>query len=139
MQLRKDIEENCHVALRELVMEHVFVGCIDVNRALVQHNTKLYMCNTKILMQELFYQFILYNFQNFGTIEFSKPLSLKELFLIALDLPDIGWTPEEGDKNELVDTALQILRNKAALLSDYFSFKIDSDDNLVGIPLLLGK
>lgn len=139
MQLRKDIEENCHVALRELVMEHVFVGCVDVHRALVQHNTKLYMCNTKGLMQELFYQLILYHFQNFETIEFSKPLPLKELVLIALDLPDVGWTPEEGDKNELADTAVQILRNKAPLLSDYFSFKIDSNNNLVGIPLLLGK
>lgn len=138
LRLRKKIEEAVHSNLRELLSEHVFVGCVDVNRSLIQHETKLYLCNTRKLLQELFYQLIMYDFQNFGTITFLKPLPMKELVLIALDLQDVGWTPEDGDKNELSDAAVQILIEKAAMLQDYFSVKIDSDGNLLSIPLLIG-
>lgn len=67
LQLRKDVEENCHRTLRETFAQHVFVGPINPKQALVQYNTQLLLCNTKVILEELFYQLILYNFQNFDS------------------------------------------------------------------------
>ncbi|XP_025830959.1 DNA mismatch repair protein Mlh1-like [Agrilus planipennis] len=139
LELRKKIEGNCHPAMRELFNQHVFVGCIDPSQALIQHGTKLYMCNTQQIMEELFYQFVMYNFQNFGIISFSDPLSVKKLALEALKLPETGWTPEDGDKNELAEKVTEILTEKGEMLKEYFTLEIDENGDLKTLPLLLDK
>lgn len=90
-------------------------------------------------MQELFYQFILYNFQNFGIIKFSHPLSIKKLALTGLDLPEVGWTPADGDKEHLAQNVAEILTDKGEMLKEYFSVDIDKEGNLNALPLILGK
>ncbi|KAF2885086.1 hypothetical protein ILUMI_21089 [Ignelater luminosus] len=137
LELRQEVEKSCHMSLRELFAQHVFVGCVDSTQALVQHSTKLYLCNTQKIMQELFYQFIVYNFQNFNVINLSDPLSIKELALIALDLPETGWTEEDGDKEELAKKVTEILTEKGVMLHEYFSLGIDEYGTLKSLPLLL--
>ncbi|KAK4878024.1 hypothetical protein RN001_010530 [Aquatica leii] len=137
LELRKEIESSLHRTLRELVSQHVFVGCVTASQALVQHGTKLYLCKTNQIMQELFYQFILYNFQNFEVIRLSEALSLKELARLALDLSEAGWTEEDGDKDELAGKVQEILTEKGAMLIEYFSIEIDEYGYLKSLPLLL--
>lgn len=138
LELRQEMENKTHSILRELFSQHVFVGCIDTTRALLQHSTKLYLCNTKKIMEELFYQILLYNFGNFGKIKFSKPLSILQLALTALDLPETEWTPEDGDKKELAERVVEILTEKREMLDEYFSIEIDEDSCICSIPHLLG-
>lgn len=45
-QLRLDIENRCSANLREILANLIFIGCIDVFRSLIQHSTKLYLCDT---------------------------------------------------------------------------------------------
>lgn len=138
LQLRKELEDNCHTGMRELFSQHVFVGCISPTQALLQHSTKLYLCNTQSILEELFYQILLYNFQNFGIIKFSNSLPLFELIKMALELPETGWTEEDGNKEELAQKATEILTEKGEMLKEYFSMDIDENGCLLSIPLLLG-
>lgn len=138
LELRKDIEDNCHMSLRQLFSQHVFVGCINPTYALIQYSTKLYICNTLKIMQELFYQFVMYNFENHDFIALTNPLNLRSLARIALDLPETGWTPDDGDKEELAEKIVEILLEKRDMLSEYFSLEIDADAKLKSLPLLIG-
>lgn len=89
-------------------------------------------------MKELFYQFLMYNFENHDSIKFSKPLSMLRLAQLALDLPETGWTPEDGDKNELAEKIVEILVEKREMLLEYFLLEIDDSGMLLSLPLLLG-
>lgn len=137
--LFKEIEENCHNGLKELFQEHTFVGCVNQKYALVQHQTKLYLTNVKRLSEEYFYQLMIRDFGNFGVLRFSTPASIKELALIALDSEESGWTEMDGDKSDLAQYIVDFLQTKAEMLDDYFSFEVDKDGNLCGLPLLLEK
>ncbi|KAJ8984034.1 hypothetical protein NQ317_012258 [Molorchus minor] len=137
LELRKQIEDNCNRVLRETFAQHVFVGSVNPSQALIQHSTKLFLCNTQTILTELFYQFILYNFQNFDCYKFSDKIPIYELAMICLELPDTGWTPEDGEKSALAKRITEILVDKGPMLLDYFSIEIDEQGNLCSIPILL--
>ncbi|CAH2010901.1 unnamed protein product [Acanthoscelides obtectus] len=137
IELRKDIEDNCHKGLRETFAQHVYVGAISPSQALIQYSTKLFLCDTRKILAEMFYQYILYNFQNFDTYIFNNKISIYELALMCLDMPESGWTPEDGDKDELARKVSDILVDKSEMLKDYFSLGIDADGNLYSIPVLI--
>lgn len=48
--LRMEVEDKCSTNLREILANLVFVGCIDATKALIQHSTKLYLCDSTKLM-----------------------------------------------------------------------------------------
>ncbi|CAH2235702.1 jg7381 [Pararge aegeria aegeria] len=45
-QLRLSIENKCNMNLREILANLIFIACIDCHRSLIQHSTKLYLCDT---------------------------------------------------------------------------------------------
>ncbi|KAK9506614.1 hypothetical protein O3M35_008513 [Rhynocoris fuscipes] len=47
MLCESDIESSSSAHLRELITNMTFVGCVDEDKTLVQHGTKLYMFNSK--------------------------------------------------------------------------------------------
>lgn len=49
LQLRKEVEDECHEGLRNILANLTFVGCIDQNSALIQSGVNLYICNTRKL------------------------------------------------------------------------------------------
>jgi DNA mismatch repair protein MLH1 len=46
LELRRDVEDVTHVGLRALLKDSTFVGCLSPKQALIQHETKLFLCNT---------------------------------------------------------------------------------------------
>lgn len=58
--------------------------------------------------------------------------------MLALDLPETGWTQEDGEKSVLAQKATEILTEKGEMLKDYFAMDIDENGSLQTIPLLLG-
>lgn len=58
--------------------------------------------------------------------------------MIALDMPETGWTSDDGEKTDLAKRVTEILKEKGPMLHDYFSLIIDDDGNLCSIPILLG-
>lgn len=49
LKLRKEVEDECHEGLRNILANLTFVGCIDQTSALIQSGVNLYICNTKKL------------------------------------------------------------------------------------------
>ncbi|XP_006188413.1 DNA mismatch repair protein Mlh1 isoform X2 [Camelus ferus] len=137
LSLQEEINQQGHEALREMLRDHSFVGCVNPQWALAQHQTKLYLLNTTRLSEELFYQILIYDFANFGVLRFSEPASLFDLAMLALDSPESGWTEEDGPKEGLAEYIVEFLKKKAEMLADYFSLEIDEEGNLIGLPLLI--
>ncbi|XP_075219460.1 DNA mismatch repair ATPase Mlh1 isoform X2 [Lycorma delicatula] len=137
LSLRKEIEEDEHLGLREIFGSMTFVGNVDKSKSLIQHEMNLYICNTKKLAEEMFYQIMLYEFGNFGELKFVNPLPLQQLCKIALDSPGLNLSEEDSNKEEYSLLVSDLLKSKSAMLEDYFSMKIDQDGNLSAIPLLL--
>uniref|UniRef100_A0A8C0YK42 DNA mismatch repair protein MLH1 n=2 Tax=Cyprinus carpio TaxID=7962 RepID=A0A8C0YK42_CYPCA len=123
--------------LQDLLQNHSFVGSVNPQWTLVQHQTKLYLFNTTKLSQELFYQILIYDFGNFGVLRLSNPAPLYDLAMLALDLEESGWTEEDGPKEGLAQYIVDFLKQKAVMLEEYFSLEIDEEGNLTGLPMLL--
>lgn len=49
LKLRKEVEDECHEGLRNILTNLTFVGCIDQTSALIQSGMNLYICNTRKL------------------------------------------------------------------------------------------
>ncbi|XP_008588116.1 PREDICTED: DNA mismatch repair protein Mlh1 isoform X2 [Galeopterus variegatus] len=137
LSLQEEINEQGHETLREMLHNHSFVGCVNPQWALAQHQTKLYLVNTTKLSEELFYQILIYDFANFGVLRLSEPAPLFDLAMLALDSPESGWTEEDGPKEGLAEYIVEFLKKKAEMLADYFSLEIDEKGNLIGLPLLI--
>ncbi|KAI5772060.1 MLH1 [Gulo gulo luscus] len=137
LSLQEEINARGHETLREMLQNHSFVGCVNPQWALAQHQTKLYLLNTTKLSEELFYQILIYDFANFGVLRLSEPAPLFDLAMLALDSPESGWTVEDGPKEGLAEYIVEFLKKKAEMLTDYFSLEIDEEGNLTGLPLLI--
>ncbi|XP_071041706.1 DNA mismatch repair protein Mlh1 isoform X2 [Parasteatoda tepidariorum] len=125
LELREEIEKNCHAGLHEILQNLTFVGCVDQKYALFQHNTKLYLANTHEISKELFYQIMLKDFGNFGALRLSNPAPISELAMLALDNEENGWTVADGPKEDLAKYVVNLLKSKAPMLDEYFSIEID--------------
>lgn len=137
LSLREEISSRNHTGLQDMLQNHVFIGCVNPQWALVQYQTKLYLINSTKLSQELFYQILTFDFGNFGVLRLSNPAPLYELAMMALDSPESGWTEDDGPKEGLAEYIVDFLRTKSEMLQDYFSIGIDENRNLTGLPLLL--
>ncbi|XP_022168581.1 DNA mismatch repair protein Mlh1 [Myzus persicae] len=138
LSLRKEIENRCSETLQTIFQNHKYVGAASPTWSLFQHDTNLYICNSNNVLQEMFYQIMMYEFGNFGVIQFSNALSIYELIMIALELSESGYQgSEDKPKEELARDATEILTSRASMLNDYFSIEIDTDANILSIPLLL--
>ena len=76
--LHQAIDEECGTDLLNIVRNFVYVGTIDGQSSLIQHDTQLYLVHTRHLSQELFDQLYIYHFGNMGTIRLEpQPLFLE--------------------------------------------------------------
>ncbi|XP_011184409.2 DNA mismatch repair protein Mlh1 [Zeugodacus cucurbitae] len=136
-QMQGNVERRLNVVLRKILKDLVFVGTVDQTYALFQHETKLYLCNTSKFCEELFYQRLIFEFQNLPHIKLENPLAIKELVRIALECEEAGWSPEDGDKMELAESASKILIEKAPIMREYFSLRINEEGQLETLPAIL--
>jgi DNA mismatch repair protein MLH1 len=141
-ELKNAVEAKSSQTLRRMLADFSFVGCLDRELALVQHQTGLHILNTRILSRELFYQLALFNFGNFGYFKLAEPVSIFEFAKMALDDPNTEWSPEDGPKEKLARRCAKFLLSKSEMLYDYFSMKIvqDSASNeiyLESLPMLI--
>lgn len=89
------------------------------------------------LSEELFYQMLLYDFENFNKIQFETPLSIKELAVLALKNEESGWCEQDGSIEELAENVCEILIQKAPILKEYYSFSISDDGLIESLPMIL--
>ncbi|XP_055959466.1 DNA mismatch repair protein Mlh1 [Patella vulgata] len=135
--LIEKMEEKNNKSLKDLIQNHTFVGCVNEEHALVQHQTKLYLINTTKLSKELFYQLVLQDFGNFGILRLSETAPIYDLAMMALDSEESGWTETDGPKEGLAKYIVDFLQTKSEMLEEYFSIEIDKEGNLLTLPMLL--
>lgn len=88
--------------------------------------------------EELFYQKLLYEFENFSEIRFAEALSLKDLAVLALNNKESGWCEQDGTIDELAENVRDALVQKADMLKEYYRLSISENGCLESLPLILG-
>ena len=140
LEIRGAIVDNCSPECRDLLANHTFVGCVDRELALLQHDTKLFLVNTTRLTNLLFRQIIFSQFGDLPVLRLCPPPRVWDLAMLAVEDPESGWKPEDGEKGELVDQVVNVLEGHKEMLADYFSLEMEDIEgslHLTGIPLLL--
>lgn len=135
-ELLAEVEKNCNAYFRDQMRNLKFVGNVNRSKSLIQCENILYLCDTKKLGWELFYQLTLKYFENFDVIEFQKPLNISELSLIGFDLKECSYTPEDGTKEELSKQVEKILSAQREMLKEYFSITI-TEKGLETLPIII--
>jgi len=120
------------------VKNSVFVGIFDHDRALIQHDTRLYAINLKAYLKEQFYQFYLFDFGNFPPIEILPPGN-KIRFLIDTYLEDIRKHEPETYKTLIFKETQSIiakLLTHADMFEDYLTLKLTKDE-VITLPCIM--
>ncbi|ORZ06926.1 mutL-like protein 1, colon cancer, nonpolyposis type 2 [Absidia repens] len=141
LNLRKNVKKTEHIGMTDLLSNHTFVGCVDDTLALIQHQTSLYLVNYAVISEELFYQVILAEFNNFGLIELTTPIFMKECIRIALDTEEVhdSLPAQLQSKEKVAETIVDKLVEFAPMLKDYFSITVTPDGQLTTLPMLLRR
>lgn len=123
---------------QEILNNFSYVGAIDKNRILIQHNTSLYLCFAPTIIEALVYQFLLERFGQFPCYEIKdSDLDIPRLVDFALNLESVKYDQyKNGSRTKIIAFVNNVLNQQAGLLDEYFSFGI-SDDKILRIPLLL--
>lgn len=111
-ELKSSVEKRTSKEILKILQDMSFVGCMERELALVQHQTSLYLLNTSLLSQELFYQICLFGLGNFGYFKLEHPLLLYDLFLTAMYNPDAEWTPDDGPREVLAKKCAKFLNSR---------------------------
>lgn len=140
-ELRQKVRDEIHHELTEIIASHTFVGVVDEGRRLaaIQGGVKLYLIDYGHTCFEYFYQLGLTDFGNFGVINFSPPLDLREILKIGAEVEKeaMGASDEEFNVDLIVAKVADRLIERREMLQEYFSLEITPTGELVSIPLLV--
>ncbi|KAH8547540.1 DNA mismatch repair protein Mlh1 [Umbelopsis sp. PMI_123] len=139
LELRKEVKKNEHKGLSDVFADHTFVGVVDDTLALIQRQTKLYLVNYSVISEELFYQLVLREFSNFGYINMSSSIPIKDFIMVALDEEEAqnGWPDNMKPKDEIAQSITNLLIERAEMLHEYFSIRVSENGELLSIPMLI--
>ncbi|XP_027092632.2 DNA mismatch repair protein MLH1-like isoform X1 [Coffea arabica] len=135
------IDSNYHSGLLDTIRNCTYIGMADEVFALIQHNTHLYLANVVNLSKELMYQQVLRRFAHFNAIQLSDPAPLADLLMLALKEEDLDAEGEENYdlKEKIAEMNIQLLKQKAEMLQEYFGIHIDTNGNLSRLPVILDQ
>lgn len=135
--LLEHVERKSSNDVADIFREHSFVGCVDDQYALIQYKTRLLILDMLVCSFHFFYEFILRSFGRFEKILINPGLSIHELALMSLDLPESQWTEQDGSKEEIARFLSDLLVSKREMLEEYFSIEISESGELLSLPYLL--
>lgn len=138
-ELRASVRDEMHHELTEIFATHTFVGIVDDHRRLaaIQSGVKLYLVDYGRACLEYFYQLGLTDFGNFGVIQFTPPLDLREVLGIAAEQEKRASDDDDFDADGIVDMVADQLIERREMLLEYFSLEISPAGELLSIPLLV--
>ncbi|KAI9322625.1 DNA mismatch repair protein Mlh1 [Dichotomocladium elegans] len=138
-KLRKAVKRSENQAMTNILRNHTFVGCVDDTLALIQHDVDLYLINFSEFSEELFYQVVLAEFGNFGTLKLENPICIADSIEVALEVEEArGSLPSNlQSKSEIATSIANALVENAMMLKDHFSLKVSEDGYIIELPMLL--
>jgi len=135
--LVESVKSRRHGGLETVLRKNTLVGVVDDEFLLVQHETKLLLLDYTILSRETLYQIVLRRFGALRSIKI-RPVSMEQLLFTAIESPEAQWTPEDGDKSNLVSAMCSLLLQKAPMLLEYFGIGFDvACSTLISMPELV--
>ena len=143
--LVKGLEGDRHYGLQQLFENHIFVGSVSGRFAVVQHETKLYLVDTRALSTQLCYESALRRIGQCTPLAFKTPIKLEPMMRLGLDVPNVGWrafATGDGDaemtKESVAALAVSRLCEHAPMLADYFCLDIDVEAKVLrSLPVLI--
>ena len=138
--LRASVRDSMHAGLTAVFASHTYVGLVDSNRriAAIQGGVKLYLVDYGMVSNEYFYQLGLTDFGNFGAIKFETPLDIRSLIAIGVKHEKALGNPE--DEHVPWDTVPDLVTKRLVasreMLTQYFTFEVSADGELLSLPLL---
>lgn len=117
------------------MQNHTFVGVIESDGlSLIQHNTRLYVVNHVVAIEEFAYQLAVRQFGDMPRVNLDPAPSIAELVGIGFDAED-----KEGlelSREDVIKRVTQIITAHSPMLDDYFAMRI-VDGRLETVPILL--
>lgn len=129
--IKTAIASKCHVQMRKILQDHVYVGVVNKTHALVQYKTKIYLVQHATLTRELFYQRVFHCFGKFPRITLETPLPLSDLLKLSGEASSGAQEGASGREK------LDLLKDRSEMLDEYFSIGIDAQGRLWSLPELL--
>ncbi|KAJ1983553.1 DNA mismatch repair protein [Dimargaris verticillata] len=138
-ELREEVRADGDPVSTAILTGHTFVGLVDYERALIQHDTKLYLFHHLMAMEEMLYQRFLLQFCNFGRIDLEPPVDLTQMLLMALDSrpESIPAGAPAQSPEAMVQEGAQLLIDRRAMLDEYFYMTVDAQGQLTTLPLVI--
>ncbi|KAI7862231.1 DNA mismatch repair protein hexB [Spinellus fusiger] len=139
LDLRKQVQAVGHADLTRMFVNHTFVGCVDDMLALIQYETSMYLVNHTAISEALFYQVVLNEFCNFGTLHLDAPVIITDCIKMAMETEEaFNELPTHlNDKDVIAKTIKDILVSRAVMLKEYFEISISEEGHLHTLPMLL--
>ncbi|XP_058721996.1 DNA mismatch repair protein MLH1-like [Vicia villosa] len=140
-ELLEEINKTYDPGMLDIVKHCTYVGMADDVFALLQHKTHLYLANVVNLSKELMYQQVLSRFGHFNAIQLSDPAPVKDLIILALKEEDLDSESNDDDtfKEKIAEMNTDLLKQKAAMLDEYFGINIDDHGNISRLPVILDQ
>ncbi|KAJ2870539.1 DNA mismatch repair protein [Coemansia aciculifera] len=131
ISLRKELQRHAHAELTQILSEHTFVGFVDNRRALVQHQTRLYMVDYCKISYHLMYHRCLFDFMNYGRLVLQPPPSIYDLALVA--------ATEMGSENptKCAEEVHSRFSDSREMLEEYFHIKISDIGTIDTLPMMI--
>ncbi|KAJ2776401.1 DNA mismatch repair protein [Coemansia javaensis] len=131
LNLRRELQRGAHAGLTQILSEHAFVGFVDDRRALIQHQTRLYMVDFCKLSGHLFYHRCLFDFMNYGRLVLQPAPSIHELAAIA--------AAEAGDADPAAaaDEVLRRFSDNREMLSEYYHITVSDAGAIETLPMVV--
>ncbi|KAF6757676.1 hypothetical protein DFP72DRAFT_890338 [Ephemerocybe angulata] len=135
--MRKEVLKAKHRQLSEIFEKHTFVGIVDLDKCLsmIQFSTNLYLVNHAAVAEEFFYQLGLRQFGDMSKLKLEPPPPLRRLIEIAVDAE--VTSNSSLTKPQIVEKIFDTLLMRREMLTEYFSFDISEDGDVLSLPLLL--
>uniref|UniRef100_A0A914HE97 DNA mismatch repair protein S5 domain-containing protein n=1 Tax=Globodera rostochiensis TaxID=31243 RepID=A0A914HE97_GLORO len=154
VQLRRQICLNADAELGKLFREHYLIGFYDAHHALIQSGTSVFLLRSEPILQEFFYQLIIFSFGNIGSYALQSsaicgdvagsPLPVRELLALYLTEEEEGMDSETDDIEARIEAFSKVLLEHKDLLWNFFSINIvdfspeDRNEDISSMPMLGG-
>uniref|UniRef100_A0A183CLW3 DNA_mis_repair domain-containing protein n=1 Tax=Globodera pallida TaxID=36090 RepID=A0A183CLW3_GLOPA len=154
VQLRRQICLNADAELGKLFREHYLIGFYDAHHALIQSGASVFLLRSEPILQEFFYQLIIFSFGNIGSYALQSsaicgdvagsPLPVRELLALYLTEEKEGKDMENDDIEARIEAFSKVLLEHKDLLWNFFSINIvdfspeDKNQDISSMPMLGG-
>ncbi|KAJ1718623.1 DNA mismatch repair protein, partial [Coemansia erecta] len=132
LNMRKELQRQIHPEMTQILNEHTFVGFVDDRRALIQHQTRLYMVDFCKISFHLFHHRIIFDIMNYGRLMLDPPAPIRDLALVAAR--ELG-NPANAD--EIADQISVRFGDSREMLEEYFHIRIDDTGCIESLPMVV--